>query len=154
VLQKIEFPNGAVVFNHSPRTDLTSEGTQPPKKLENMQVLNVQQGVEHLMKTFSLTYDYYTTYNNSVIPNYWGARLRLRSVTESTSSITGKPYTLNYKHDTIQAGSPGFTHFLGTEGPLKSIVYPTGGSSAFEWEIAVPNQRAGSRIKKISDVDH
>ncbi|HEX6428267.1 MAG TPA: hypothetical protein VF008_11295, partial [Niastella sp.] len=151
ILSKIEFPNGVIKLNSSARTDLTvKEGTSPAKKLDNIQVFSLQNGNENLVKTFSLNYDYYYRRSNQ-IPIVPGSRLRLLNVTESTPVATSKPYTLNYANDTLP-----FYGFLGTIGLLKSIIYPTGGSSKFFWEevqfeVGAFTQTAGARIKKIYD---
>lgn len=154
VLSQIDYPTGKIIFGTSARTDLPlAAGTAAGKKLDNIQVFFNADGTPAYLKEYALTYDYYNS--GSGAPADRSTRLRLISVTEKTKTGTLKPHRFTYNSNSLpdKYTSPGY---LGSQGLIQSIVYPTGGSTVFTFG---PHQAAnalgegGARIEKIYNTD-
>lgn len=149
ILSRIDFPNGAVQFYTSSRTDLkVVAGTSPAKKLDSVQLYAGVGNNLSLLNTFALTYDYYSSGSGNATD--LSTRLRLLSIREKTPQAAFKPFIITYPGNFLPDKTSGFSDYLGTAGLLQSIIYPTGGSIVFIFEThSVAGPLVGARIQKI-----
>lgn len=155
VLTQVDYPTGKIVLNTSNRTDLrVGPGLPPGKKLDKIDIYMKVSGADVYLKSFQMGYDYFSS--GSTAPPAISTRLRLRNINEKTQTAAFKPYSFYYISDYVDDKS---SHggFMGSNGIIQSIVYPTGGSTRFEFE---PNEAGslmpgpkGLRIRQIYALD-
>lgn len=150
VLSEIEYPAGKIVFNVSDRTDLRLvSGSVPGKKLDKIDIYTKPGSAFVYLKSFTLWYDYFNS-GSGAAPAV-STRLRLGSTREETQQAVAKPHVFTYVPDVVpDKGS--YVSYIGKSGIIKTLQYPTGGYSEFEFEghSAGPG---GLRIKRIFAMD-
>jgi hypothetical protein len=153
-LAQIDYPTGRMVFTTSSRTDLPlAPGTAQGKKLDGIQVYTNFNGTAVYLKEYAFTYDYYNSGSGAAADR--STRLRLTSLTEKTKTASQKPHRFTYNSNSLP-DKYNTAGYLGSQGLIASIVYPTGGTTVFSFgahQAANAPAQGGARIEKIYNTD-